>query len=208
MINLNNIDVIKNKKYILNNISLEIKKGDFISIIGSSGSGKTTLLNIIGLIEYPTKGSISINKVSKISNKQKQIYRKKIFGYVFQNFLLMDNCTIYENFKLIAPSKKVEDFKQALEKVDISPDKVYDKVYNLSGGEQQRVALARVLLKDFEVILADEPTGNLDDKNALKVLDILNSLKSEGKTIICVTHDEKIASKSDKIIKIRNGELL
>lgn len=120
----------------------------------------------------------------------------------------MDNCTIYENFKLIAPSKKVEDFKQALEKVDISPDKVYDKVYNLSGGEQQRVALARVLLKDFEVILADEPTGNLDDKNALKVLDILNSLKSEGKTIICVTHDEKIASKSDKIIKIRNGELL
>ena len=172
---------------VLKNFSLKINKNEFIAIIGESGAGKTTILNMISMIDKPDSGSISINGKNSFSKKDVQDLRRYVFGYIFQNYALIENDTVKEN--LLLSKKYRKDFKE--------------KVCELSGGEQQRIAIARTMLKPCEIILADEPTGNLDTNNKEKIIHLFKELKKEGKTIICVTHDEKMAKSADRIIDLK-----
>lgn len=196
-------------KIIFDKFSLKIEKGDYVCITGQSGSGKSTLLNIIGLLDSPDKGIINIcgkNNV-KSNSKQSQILLRNNIGFLFQNFGLIDDKTVGYNLDLVCknssiPKKqwKIKQEKLLLDlKLNIS---LSEKVYNLSGGEQQRVALGRILLKDSELILADEPTGSLDYLNRNLVLEILEQLNKAGKTIIIVTHDSYIVDKCSNVIRL------
>lgn len=196
-------------KRVLDKLSLVIKDGEMVAITGVSGKGKSTILNIIGLLENYDEGVVTIDSESNIkpnSSKSVKILRKKI-SYLFQNFALIDEETVYYNLDLALKyvkknkSEKKELIRQALEKVGLSGIEK-SKVFELSGGEQQRVALARIMLKPCKIILADEPTGSLDDVNLSKVMEILKMLNNEGKTIVLVTHDKNVASKCDRIINI------
>ncbi|MBP3596175.1 MAG: ABC transporter ATP-binding protein [Clostridia bacterium] len=194
-----------NKKFgnhqIFNNFDLEIDEGEFITIMGSSGKGKTTLLNMIGMIEPFNSGEMMIcgQKNPKFSSSAARKLRAKKIAYLFQNYGLIDNDTVEENlsvsakFKNISKKEKKDLYSKALEKVGL---KGYEKrkIFTLSGGEQQRVALAKIIVKDPEIILADEPTGSLDAKNRDYVMQILKDLNKENKTIIVVTHDPVVES--------------
>lgn len=207
IVQLNNICKKYNNKNILENFSLNIESGEFISIMGESGKGKSTILNIIGLIESYDSGELIIDEHSNIkcnSIESSKILREKI-AYLFQNFALIDEKTVVDN--LMIPLKyvkksakeKLKEINNALEFVGL---KGFEKrkVYELSGGEQQRVAIARIILKPCKIILADEPTGSLDEKNRDVILNLLCELNKMGKTIIVVTHDKKVAEKSKRII--------
>ena len=169
---------------VLKNFSLKINKNEFIAIIGESGAGKTTILNMISMIDKPDSGSISINGKNSFSKKDVQDLRRYVFGYIFQNYALIENDTVKEN--LLLSKKYRKDFKEkelgeSLEKVGISKEYLGHKVCELSGGEQQRIAIARTMLKPCEIILADEPTGNLDTNNKEKIIHLFKELKKEGK---------------------------
>lgn len=191
-------------------LNLEINEKDSIIITGDSGSGKSTLLNILSLIEKADTGTIVWNsvKIEKINSpKVTKIIREEI-GYVFQNYALIDNKTVYENVEIgtkynavINSKNKKQHIYDAIERVGLTGLE-NRKVYSLSGGEQQRVALARIIVKPCDIVFADEPTGNLDDENANKIIDILFDLNKEGKTIIVVTHDRSIISKFDKHVHL------
>ena len=196
------------KKYgehlILENIDLQIRKGDFICIFGKSGGGKSTLLNIIGTLEnYDSGDLISFSKQNPIrSVKDRDYLRREKIAYLFQNFALVENMTVEENMKLAIKYRKVKDkagcITSALRAMGVS-DKLKSKVFELSGGEQQRVAMARNMVKPFEILLADEPTGSLDYENKMIVIEALIRLNREEKTIVVVSHDkdfEQIAKKS------------
>lgn len=160
---------------------------------------------MIGLLEHPDQGEIEINGFKGINKKEKMHMRRKIIGYVFQNYALIEDDTVEKNLEI--SSLYSEDYSknkaiQTIERVGLSKTMLSKQVYQLSGGEKQRVALARVMLKPFDILLADEPTGNLDDENKNEVIEILLSLKDEGKTIVCVTHDFEIANVADRIINI------
>ena len=197
-------------KVLFTDLSLEIHEKDSIVITGDSGSGKSTLLNILGLIEEADEGSIiwDADKIENINNpKVNKIIREEI-GYVFQNYALVENKTVYENIEIgskynrnINKKNKKEAIYDAIERVGLTGLE-NRKIFSLSGGEQQRVALARIIVKPCAIIFADEPTGNLDDENANKIIDILFSLNKEGKTIIVVTHDRSIISKFDKHVHL------
>ena len=168
---------------VLKNFSLKINKNEFIAIIGESGAGKTTILNMISMIDKPDSGSISINGKNSFSKKDVQDLRRYVFGYIFQNYALIENDTVKEN--LLLSKKYRKDFKEkelgeSLEKVGISKEYLGHKVCELSGGEQQRIAIARTMLKPCEIILADEPTGNLDTNNKEKIIHLFKELKKEG----------------------------
>ena len=205
MITLNNISKKKKKKNIVRNFNLKINKGEFISIVGESGSGKTTLLNIIGLLEKQTSGDIVVMGIKNPTSKELTKLQREFYGYVFQNYALIEEDSVQTNLKLALKYNKVIDkqaeINRALKLVGLEG---YNKkkVFELSGGEQQRLALARIMLKKCEIILADEPTGNLDNKNRDIVFNILKDLNKQGKTIVIVTHDNYIANKCDKIIKL------
>jgi putative ABC transport system ATP-binding protein len=195
------------RKVIYDNFSLTINDGEFVAIVGASGSGKSTLLNIIGLLEPVDKGRVSIDDQSDItpqSNKAISIIRYK-FNYLFQNYALIDEETVEYNLKLalrFTKGNKKELIKNALKRVGLGG---YEKakIYQLSGGEQQRVALARVILKPSKYILADEPTGSLDPNNRDIVIRTLRKLNREdNKTVIIVTHDMYVADQCDRIIEI------
>lgn len=189
-------------KILFNNFSLVVETGEFIIFSGPSGCGKTTLLNLIGAIEKIDGGSIVVDNID-ISNKKNhlQYFRTKV-GFLFQNFALVDNKTVKENLQLIRKDSKTDlSILEALKTVGLE-DKLNKKVYTLSGGEQQRVALARLMLKKSDIILADEPTGSLDKKNAEVVLNILKKLNQEGKTVVLVTHDEDIKKQGSKVINL------
>ena len=197
------------RKVIYDNFSLTINDGEFVAIVGASGSGKSTLLNIIGLLEPVDKGRVSIDDKTDItpqSNKAISIIRYK-FSYLFQNYALIDEETVEYNLKLalrFTKGNKKELIRNALKKVGLDG---YEKakIYQLSGGEQQRVALARVILKPSKYILADEPTGSLDPKNREIVIRTLRKLNREdNKTVIIVTHDMYVADQCDRIIEIGN----
>ncbi|MED4587678.1 ATP-binding cassette domain-containing protein [Priestia flexa] len=209
MIDLKNISKSFFGKTILTNFSLSITKGEFISITGESGAGKTTVLNIIGLLDKPEKGTVSIDGHLNPNSKVTMNLRRYKFGYIFQNYVLMNNETVKDN--LLISQAYSDNFSNEiminnLEKVGLNATYLDKKVYQLSGGEQQRIAIARVMLKPCEIILADEPTGNLDDLNKEVILSLFEHLKDTGKTIVCVTHDKEVAERSDRIINIVRRE--
>ncbi|MCY8917348.1 ATP-binding cassette domain-containing protein [Bacillus atrophaeus] len=205
MITLNNISKSFDKKSVLSNFSIQIKENEFVSIVGKSGSGKTTLLNILSLLDTPHTGDVEILGYRNPKPKEVMKLRRENLGYIFQNYVLMDNETVSTN--LLLSTAYAEDFgkeklSEALEMVGLDKSFLKKKVYQLSGGEQQRVAIARIILKPCDIILADEPTGNLDDYNKNIILALFHQLKDMGKTIICVTHDQEIANCSDRVINL------
>lgn len=205
MISLQHIDKAFGNYQVLKDFSMDIKEHEFVSIMGPSGSGKTTILNLIGLLDTPDTGTVQIKEKSRISGKDLQYFRRYILGYVFQNYALIENETVMENLLLSKPyskdfSKKTAD--KILQKVGLNTECKNQKVFELSGGEQQRIALARVMLKPCEIILADEPTGNLDEDNKKKIIELFLQMKEMGKTIVCVTHDMEMAKSADRILHL------
>ncbi|MCY7768625.1 ABC transporter ATP-binding protein [Bacillus haynesii] len=205
MIQLENISKRFDEKTVLSNFSIQIKENEFVSIVGKSGSGKTTVLNIMSLLDSPDKGDVTILGYTNPKPKEVMQLRREHLGYIFQNYVLMDNETVLTN--LLLSTAYAKNFHKGqlpgvLEMVGLDKSFLKKKVYQLSGGEQQRVAIARILLKPCDIILADEPTGNLDEYNKNIVLSLFHRLKDLGKTIICVTHDQKIADCSDRVINL------
>jgi len=200
----------------LKNVSLSIKKGERISIIGPSGCGKSTLLHILGLLDRPTRGKVFINgsDASKMSDKELAKARREKIGFVFQFFYLVPTLTALENvilpmsLKGVAKDKKIQRAKRLLELVGV--EKKFDNRPNeLSGGERQRVAIARAMANEPQIILADEPTGNLDSVSGREVMNILMKLNKEEKvTLVIVTHDKNIASQTKRIIYLKDGEIV
>ena len=186
-------------KVIFSNFNLEIPDKSFVAISGDSGSGKSTLLNMIGGIEKPNSGSIIVDGFDVTKDKNKNCFFADTVGFLFQNFALLEN---KENLKLIKKSSRTDvSLKEALSRVGLL-NEVNKKVYQLSGGEQQRVALARLMMKKCSVVLADEPTGSLDKKNRDIVMNLLHELNEEGKTVIIVTHDQSIIENEPYVVKI------
>ena len=189
-------------KVIFDNFSIEIADGDFVIFAGNSGCGKTTLLNMIGGLEDPDIGSIVVDGIDVCKSKNKKDYFSYKVGFLFQNFALLESKTVRQNLELIQRKARTElSIPEVLEAVGLA-DKEDTKVYKLSGGEQQRVALARLMLKKCDIILADEPTGSLDMGNANAVMDILHQLNKQGKTIIVVTHSERIIKSEKKVVRL------
>ncbi len=194
---------------VLKGVNLEIKKGEFIAIMGASGSGKTTLLNIIGCLDRPSSGRYILagKEVSGLSDEELSEIRNRHIGFVFQNFYLLPYATVLENVllpTLYRSSGSSQDAMEILRLVGLS-DRARFKPSQLSGGQQQRVAIARALINDPDLILADEPTGQLDSSTAKEIMNILRELNTRGKTIILVTHDNNIASYAKKIIYMKDG---
>ena len=210
IIKANNISKKFLNKTILNNFSIDIDYKESVVIVGKSGSGKTTLLNILSLIEKVDSGTIYLEKtdINKLNqSKINKIIRYDI-GYLFQNYALLDNKTVYENIEIACKYKKYKsiaekeyDIENALKRVGLSGFE-NRMVYSLSGGEQQRVALARIIVKPCKIIFADEPTGNLDEENSKKIMDILFDLNKEGKSLVVVTHDKELINRFDTIIDL------
>ncbi len=202
MIEIKNITKKFDDNTLFSDFNLTIEDGDFIIFSGPSGCGKTTLLNMIGAIEKIDSGEIIVDGVDiKNIRNHLKYFRTKI-GFLFQNFALVDNKTVKENLKFIRKDCKTSlSIEEALKIVGLE-EKLNKKVYTLSGGEQQRVALARLMLKKCDVILADEPTGSLDKKNATDVLNILKQLNEQGKIIILVTHDEDIKKQGNRVVNL------
>ncbi len=209
MIELKNLHKSFGEKVIFKSLNYKIDTGSMVAIIGKSGCGKSTLLNMIGLLDSDYTGTILIDKndIAKMNEKKKSVYIRNNINYLFQNYALIDNETVEENLLLaltyhkIKKTEKIDKINNALKSVGLES---YNnkKVYTLSGGEQQRIALARVILKKGNIILADEPTGNLDDNNSKIVMDILKQLQKEGKTIVIVTHNQKIADQCDEVLSL------
>lgn len=180
------------EKVILKDFSLRIEDGEFVVITGKSGCGKTTLLNMIGGLEPADAGEILVDGIDILKRRNKMAYFQKKVGFLFQNFALVDTKTVRENMEMIYRRSRSEvDFTAALEQVGLA-DRIDTKVYKLSGGEQQRVALARLMVKKCDIILADEPTGALDEGNARLVLHILQELNRMGRTVVMVTHAREL----------------
>ncbi len=191
------------ERILFQGVSFEIKDGEFVVFSGVSGCGKTTMLNMIGGLEELSGGRILVDGVDISKRKNQLTYYKSKVGFLFQNFALVENKTVKENLELVKKSNRSDiTIEQALEKVGLS-DKLDSKVYTLSGGEQQRVALARLMVKKCDLILADEPTGSLDKENAKAVMKILKDMNEEqSKTIIMVTHDEELKNQGSRIIEM------
>lgn len=201
-VEIKNVNKHFGEKRLFDNFSCDMEQGDFVVITGASGCGKTTLLNMIGGLEPVTSGKISVAGVEITNQKNLQIYYRDIVGFVFQNFGLVEQKTVEENLKMIHKKGKTEvSVQEALRSVGMEKA-LKQKVYSLSGGEQQRIALARLRLKNCQLILADEPTGSLDRKNGQLVMKILHQMNAEGKTVIMVTHDESLIQDTDKRISL------
>lgn len=203
MIEIKNLQKAFEENVIFKDYNLTIEDGAFAVIKGNSGCGKTTLLNMIGAIEPIDDGQIIIDGLDLDVNKNRRKYFGEIVGFLFQNFALIDNKTVRQNLEIIKKQNRSEvTIEQALERVGLS-DKINEKVYKLSGGEQQRVALARLMIKSCKLILADEPTGSLDKDNAKRVMEILKSLNDEGKTVVMVTHAEEYHNYGTQLVELK-----
>jgi len=206
-----------NKVTALNNVNLDIKKGDFIAITGPSGSGKSTLLNMIGLLDRPDKnnGSLIINNhnITDLNQTEFSILRRETIGFVFQTFNLLPKLSAYENVLLpmrYAKVKRQKRKQQAIKLLELVglTNRIKHKPPELSGGERQRVAIARALTNSPQILLADEPTGNLDTKSGTEIMNLLKNLNHEkNMTLIVVTHDSEIAAQANKIIKLKDGQI-
>ncbi|WP_430412565.1 ABC transporter ATP-binding protein [Kordia sp.] len=199
----------------IHKLNLTVKQGEFVSIMGTSGCGKSTLLNIIGLLDAPNSGSYSFDgtEVAKFTEKQRASLRKANIGFVFQNFNLIDELSVYENIELpliynnVKSSERKQRVTEIMERVGIAHRAKHFPL-QLSGGQQQRVAVARALVTNPKLILADEPTGNLDSKNGNEVMELLTELHASGSTIIMVTHSSYDAQFSSRIVMMKDGEII
>ena len=199
----------------LNNVTLEIKEGEFVAIMGPSGCGKSTLLNILGLLDNPTNGTYELNgvEVSKYTEAQRTNLRKGVIGFVFQSFNLIDELNVYENIELpllymgVPKEERKRRVEEAMKRMDIS-HRVKHFPQQLSGGQQQRVAIARAVVANPKIILADEPTGNLDSKNGKEVMDLLTQLNKEGTTVVMVTHSQHDAGYATRTINLFDGQVV
>ncbi|NQY30280.1 MAG: ABC transporter ATP-binding protein [Flavobacteriaceae bacterium] len=199
----------------LNAVSFEIKKGEFVSIMGPSGCGKSTLLNILGMLDKPESGSYKFlgNEVAHLKEKGRSEVRKKNIGFIFQNFNLIDELTVFENIELpllynkVPASERKQRVNELLEKIGIA-HRTSHFPQQLSGGQQQRVAVARALITKPPLILADEPTGNLDSSHGNEVMELICDLHEAGTTIVMVTHSSHDASYSDRIINLLDGQII
>ncbi len=201
--------------HVLQDISVDIKKGDFIAIKGPSGAGKSTWMNMIGSLDVPSSGNILLDgaDLSNLSESELAVLRGKKIGFVFQNFNLIPNLSAFDNISLplifqdIEKDKRKEITNEILEKVGLTKRSSH-KPSELSGGERQRVAIARALVNNPEIILADEPTGNLDSKTGKEIMNLLINLNKEGKTLIVITHDDNIAKLAKRVVKLKDGKII
>ena len=199
----------------LNEVNIRINEGEFVAVMGPSGCGKTSLLNILGLLDNPTSGSYHLNgtDVSKFTESQRTGLRKGVIGFVFQSFNLIEELNVYENIELpllymkIGTSERKRRVKEAMERMAISHrEKHFPQ--QLSGGQQQRVAIARAVVANPKLILADEPTGNLDSRNSAEVMNLLTELNREGTTIVMVTHSQHDAGYANRVINLFDGKVV
>ena len=219
MIKLDNIKKVFRtddvETWALQNVSLEVKEGEFVAIMGPSGCGKSTLLNILGLIDNPTEGTYLLNgtDVSRMQENERTELRKGTIGFVFQSFNLIEELNVVENIELpllymgISRSERRRRVQEIMERVGIA-HRAKHFPCQLSGGQQQRVAIARAVIPSPKIILADEPTGNLDSRNGHEVMDLLAELHREGTTIIMVTHSQHDANYADRIVNLFDGEVV
>ena len=199
----------------LNHVNIEVKEGEFVAIMGPSGCGKSTLLNILGLLDNLTEGSYKLlgNEVANLKEKERTRLRKGVIGFVFQSFNLIDELNVFENVELpltylgIKASERKERVLEILKRVNLS-HRAKHFPQQLSGGQQQRVAIARAVVTNPKLILADEPTGNLDSKNGKEVMGLLSELNKEGTTIVMVTHSQHDAGYADRVINLFDGQVV
>ncbi len=199
----------------LKDINLKVEEGDFVAVMGPSGCGKSTLLNILGLLDNPSSGEYQFNgsEVAKLKERQRTVFRKGNIGFVFQSFNLIDELNVYENVELpliylkMKSSERKEKVEKVLDRMKIGHRKKHFP-QQLSGGQQQRVAIARSVVANPKLILADEPTGNLDSKNGDEVMNLLTELNSEGTTIVMVTHSHHDADFAHRIINLFDGQIV
>ena len=201
--------------YALNDVSLQVQKGEFVAIMGPSGCGKSTLLNILGLLDNPTAGTYLLNgtDVSHLKARERTRLRKAVIGFVFQSFNLIDELNVYENIELpllymkVPARERRERVEAAMKRMDILHRRKHFPA-QLSGGQQQRVAIARAVVAGPQLILADEPTGNLDSKNGREVMELLSELHRDGTTIVMVTHSQHDAGYAERIINLFDGQVV
>ncbi len=199
----------------LNKINLDVKEGEYVAVMGPSGCGKSTLLNILGLLDNPTSGSYLFNgtEVANLKERDRTVFRKGNIGFVFQSFNLIDELNVFENVELpliylkMKTSERKKKVEDALDRMKIT-HRAKHFPQQLSGGQQQRVAIARAVVANPRLILADEPTGNLDSKNGIEVINLLCELNKEGTTIIMVTHYERDASYAHRIVNLFDGQIV
>ena len=219
MIEINNISKVFRTSEVetvaLNHVNLEVKEGEFVAIMGPSGCGKSTLLNILGLLDNPTEGSYKLlgQEVADLKEKERTRVRKGKLGFVFQSFNLIDELTVFENVELpllyagVSTRERVKRVNEALERMQIA-HRTEHYPQQLSGGQQQRVAIARAIVTNPRIILADEPTGNLDSTNGNEVMSLLKELNRDGATVVMVTHSEENAREAERIIRMMDGYIL
>lgn len=219
MIEINNLSKVFRTSEVetvaLNRVNLEVKEGEFVAIMGPSGCGKSTLLNILGLLDNPTEGSYRLlgQEVAQLQEKERTRMRKGKLGFVFQSFNLIDELNVFENVELpltylgVSASERKERVNEILKRMNIS-HRAKHMPQQLSGGQQQRVAIARALITHPKLILADEPTGNLDSKNGKEVMELLTELNKEGTTILMVTHSQHDASYAHRTIHLFDGSIV
>ena len=203
-----------NKVLALNDVNLSVNKGQFVAIVGSSGSGKTTLLNMMGALDRPSKGKIIVSgkNIDQMSEDERVLFRRRNIGFVFQSYNLISDLTAYENIILPiqADGEKVNEqyLKDILHILKIE-NKMDSLPNEMSGGQQQRIAIARALITKPAIILADEPTGNLDSKSSLEVMNLLRgTCKKYGQTVVVITHNDSLAQLADRIIRIEDGRIV
>ena len=219
MITVNNLSKVFRTEEIettaVNNVSFTISEGEFVAIMGPSGCGKSTLLNVLGLLDNPSGGSYNLlgTEVANLRERERTNYRKGNIGFVFQSFNLIDELNVYENVELplkylnISASERKRRVTEILKRMNIS-HRAGHYPQQLSGGQQQRVAIARAVVANPQLILADEPTGNLDSRNGKEVMDLLCQLNAEGTTVVMVTHSQRDASAAQRIINLFDGEIV
>jgi putative ABC transport system ATP-binding protein len=201
--------------YALRNVDLHVKKSEFVAIMGPSGCGKSTLLNIVGLLDNPTEGMYAFNgtEVSKLKEKDRTDFRKGNIGFIFQSFNLIDELNVFDNVELpllylkMKASVRAKKVNEVLQRMKIG-HRAKHFPQQLSGGQQQRVAIARAVIANPSLILADEPTGNLDSKNGIEVMNLLSELNQEGSTIVMVTHSDRDAGYAHRVINLLDGQVL
>lgn len=201
--------------YALNNVDIHVKKGEFVAIMGPSGCGKSTLLNIVGLLDNSTEGSYGFNgtDVTKLNEKDRTKFRKGNIGFIFQSFNLIDELNVYDNVELpllylkMKASERRKKVEEVLQRMKIR-HRAKHFPQQLSGGQQQRVAISRAVVANPGLILADEPTGNLDSKNGIEVMNLLSELNQEGTTIVMVTHSKRDAGYAHRMINLLDGQVI